>query len=71
MRLSRNVIIGVATLSALAVSGALIWALTQNSRKPTNSGELYSPIWASATSRYCISERQASTVLPSCGRESA
>ena len=41
MRLSRKVIIGLATIAALAVSGALIWALTQSPRKPDGGGELY------------------------------
>ena len=40
MRLSRKVIISLATVAALAISGALIWALKQ-SRNPTSGGELY------------------------------
>ena len=39
-RLSRKVIISLATVAALAISGALIWALKQ-SRNPTSGGELY------------------------------
>jgi type IV secretory pathway VirB10-like protein len=41
MRLSRKAIIGFATFTALAISGALIWALTHDLRKPESSGELY------------------------------
>ena len=41
MRLSRKVILGLATFGAVAVSGALIWALTHNLRKPESGGELY------------------------------
>ena len=41
MRLSRKVIIGLATIAALTVSVALIWALTQSSRKPAGGGELF------------------------------
>ena len=40
MRLSRKVIISLATIAALTISGALIWALKQ-SRNPTSDGELY------------------------------
>ena len=41
MRLSRKVILGLATFGALVVSGVLIWALTHNPRKPESGGELY------------------------------
>jgi type IV secretory pathway VirB10-like protein len=41
MRLSRKVIISLATIAALAISGALIWALKQSPRNPTSGGELY------------------------------
>lgn len=41
MRLPRKVIIGLATIAALTVSVALIWALTQSSRKPVGGGELF------------------------------
>lgn len=41
MRLSRRVILGLATFAALAVSGALIWALTPNPHKPESGGELH------------------------------
>ena len=41
MRLSRRVIISLATIVALAISGALIWALKQSQRNPTSGGELY------------------------------
>lgn len=40
MRLSRRVIISLATIVALTISGALIWALKQ-SRNRTSDGELY------------------------------
>ena len=41
MRLSRKVILGLATFGALTVSAALIWALTHDPRKPESGGELY------------------------------
>ena len=41
IRLSRKVIIGVVAVAALAISGALIWALKQSQRNPTSGGELY------------------------------
>ena len=41
MRLSRKVIIGLATIAALAISGALIWALKQSHRDPAGGGELH------------------------------
>ena len=41
MRLSRKAIIGLATFGAELLSGALIWALTHDLRKPESSGELY------------------------------
>jgi type IV secretory pathway VirB10-like protein len=40
-RLSRKVIVSLATVAALAISGALIWALKQSLRNPTSGGELY------------------------------
>lgn len=41
MRLSRKVIIGLVTIAALAVSGALIWALKQPPHNPAGGGELF------------------------------
>jgi len=41
MRLSRKVLTGLAGLSAITVSGALIWALYQGNRKPGGGPELY------------------------------
>jgi type IV secretion system protein TrbI len=41
MRLSRKLIISLATIAALAISGALIWALKQSSRNPVSGGELF------------------------------
>ena len=40
-RLSRKVLMGLATIAAITVSGALIWALYQGRAKPTGGGELY------------------------------
>jgi len=40
-RLSRKVLMGLATIAAVTVSGALIWALYQGRAKPTGGGELY------------------------------
>jgi len=40
-RLSRKVLMGLATIAAITVSGALIWALYQGRAKPIGSGELY------------------------------
>ena len=40
-RLSRKVIISLAGIAALAISGALIWALKQSPRNPAGGGELY------------------------------
>ena len=40
-RLSRRVLIGLAAVAAIAVSGALIFALYQGQRKPTGGAELY------------------------------
>jgi type IV secretion system protein TrbI len=41
MRLSRKVLTGLAGVAAITVSGALIWALYQGSRKPGGGPELY------------------------------
>ena len=41
MRLSRKVLTGLATVAAITVSGALIWALYQGNRKPGGGPELY------------------------------
>ena len=40
-RLSRKVLIGLASIAAIIVSGALIWALYQGNRKPGGGPELY------------------------------
>ena len=40
-RLSRKVLMGLAAIVAIAVSGALIWALYQSRDKPGSGGELY------------------------------
>ena len=40
-RLSRKVLMGLATIAAITVSGALIWALYQGRNKPGAGGELY------------------------------
>jgi type IV secretion system protein TrbI len=40
-RLSRRVLIALATVAAISVSGALIWALYQGQRKTTGTTELY------------------------------
>src|SRR5260370_30098383 len=40
-RLSRKVLMGLATIAAITVSGALIWALYQGRDKPGAGGELY------------------------------
>jgi type IV secretory pathway VirB10-like protein len=40
-RLSRKVLMGLATIAAITVSGALIWALYQGRDKPGSGGELY------------------------------
>jgi type IV secretory pathway VirB10-like protein len=40
-RLSRKVLMGLVAITAITVSGALIWALYQGRAKPTGSGELY------------------------------
>ena len=40
-RLSRKVLMGLATIAAITVSGALIWAFYQGRAKPTGGGELY------------------------------
>jgi type IV secretion system protein VirB10 len=41
MRLSRKVLTGLASIAAITVSGALIWALYQGNRKPGSGPELY------------------------------
>ncbi len=41
MRLSRKVLMGLAAIAAITVSGALIWALYQSRDKPGTGGELY------------------------------
>jgi type IV secretory pathway VirB10-like protein len=41
MRLSRRVLMGLAAVAAISVSGALIWALYQGHRKPGGGSELY------------------------------
>jgi type IV secretion system protein VirB10 len=41
MRLSRKVLMGLASIAAITVSGALIWALYQGRDKPGTGGELY------------------------------
>ena len=41
MRLSRKVLMGLATIAAITVSGALIWALYQGRDRPGTGGELY------------------------------
>ena len=41
MRLSRRVLMGLAAVAAISVSGALIWALYQGQRKPSSGTELY------------------------------
>lgn len=40
-RLSRKVLMGLAAVAAILVSGALIWGLSQGQKKPTGSTELY------------------------------
>jgi type IV secretion system protein VirB10 len=40
-RLSRKVLMGLASIAAITVSGALIWALYQGRDKPGTGGELY------------------------------
>ncbi len=40
-RLSRRVLMGLATFAAITVSGALIWALYQGRDRPGAGGELY------------------------------
>jgi len=40
-RLSRKVLMGLATIAAITVSGALIWALYQGRDRPGTGGELY------------------------------
>jgi len=40
-RLSRKVLMGLAAVAAITVSGALIWALYQGRNKPGGGGELY------------------------------
>jgi type IV secretion system protein TrbI len=40
-RLSRKVLMGLAAVAAITVSGALIWALYQGRNKPSGGGELY------------------------------
>jgi len=40
-RLSRKVLMGLVTIAAITVSGALIWALYQGRDKPGTGGELY------------------------------
>ena len=40
-RLSRKVLMGLAAVAAIMVSGALIWALYQGRNKPSGGGELY------------------------------
>ena len=41
MRLSRKVLMGLAAIAAITVSGALIWALYQGRDRPGAGGELY------------------------------
>jgi type IV secretion system protein VirB10 len=41
VRLSRKVLTGLASVAAITVSGALIWALYQGNRKPGGGPELY------------------------------
>jgi type IV secretion system protein TrbI len=40
-RLSRRLLLALATIAAISVAGALIWALYQGQRKPTGGTELY------------------------------
>jgi type IV secretion system protein VirB10 len=40
-RLSRKVLMGLASVTAITISGALIWALYQGNRKPGSGPELY------------------------------
>ena len=40
-RLSRRVLMGLAAVAAISVSGALIWGLYQNQKKPTGGTEVY------------------------------
>ena len=40
-RLSRRILIGLGAVASLAISGALIWALSQGHRKTNNATELY------------------------------
>ena len=41
MRLSRKVLMGLAAVAAILISGALIWGLYQGQKKPTGGTELY------------------------------
>ena len=40
-RLSRKVLVGLAAIAAVVVSGALVWGLYQGRGKQAGSGELY------------------------------
>ena len=40
-RLSRKVLIGLAAIAAILISGALIWGLSQGQKKPTGGTEVY------------------------------